>query len=121
MKDINQLKDYRKKYKRYYGIEFGSEYAVHHIDFDRSNNNIENLLLLPRGLHNKYHMCLDGCSNNEHMINGIITDLPKYKLTSMLHLVEALTEIQKWVKWKSYNYDEYLKNFIFNGSEEYEV
>lgn len=32
--------NYRKYYKEYYGIDFGSEYDIHHIDFDRSNNDI---------------------------------------------------------------------------------
>ena len=39
---------YREKYKRYYRIEFSKEYVVHHIDFDRENNDISNLLLLPK-------------------------------------------------------------------------
>lgn len=32
MKDINKLKDYRLKYKRYYDIDFDKDYAIHHID-----------------------------------------------------------------------------------------
>ena len=43
MKDIEKLKDYRKKYKRYFGIDFGKEYAIHHIDGDHSNNDINNI------------------------------------------------------------------------------
>ena len=42
---------YREKYKRYYGIEFGKDFVIHHIDFDRENNDISNLVLLPRELH----------------------------------------------------------------------
>lgn len=48
--------NYRKYYKEYYGIDFGSEYDIHHIDFDRNNNDIKNLILLPKKLHNKYHV-----------------------------------------------------------------
>lgn len=58
MKDINKLKDYRKKYKRYYGIDFGSDFVVHHLDFNRENNDISNLLLMPKELHEKYHYYL---------------------------------------------------------------
>lgn len=47
--------DYRKLYKEHYCIEFGNDYAVHHIDGDRSNNNISNLLLMPRDIHTKWH------------------------------------------------------------------
>lgn len=51
----NNARNYREKYKRHYGIEFGREYAVHHIDGDRSNDDIANLILLPLALHSKYH------------------------------------------------------------------
>ncbi len=43
MKDMNKLKDYRLKYKRYYGIDFGDNYVIHHIDLNHNNNNIKNL------------------------------------------------------------------------------
>ena len=46
---------YREKYKKRFGIKFNNDYEVHHIDFDRSNNEIENLILLPRDLHKKLH------------------------------------------------------------------
>ena len=55
MKDIDRLKDYRKKYKRYYGIEFDRSYAIHHIDGNHENNDMRNLLLLPTELHSRYH------------------------------------------------------------------
>ena len=38
MKDLDRLKGYRKKYKRYYGIEFDRSYAIHHIDGNHENN-----------------------------------------------------------------------------------
>lgn len=47
--------DYRKLYKEHYCIEFGSDYAVHHIDGNRSNNDISNLLLMPRHIHTAWH------------------------------------------------------------------
>ena len=47
--------NYRKIYSDYFGIKIGSEYAIHHIDGNRSNNKIYNLLLLPKRLHSQYH------------------------------------------------------------------
>ena len=47
--------DYRKLYKEHYCIEFGPEYAIHHIDGDRENNDISNLILLPESLHKRWH------------------------------------------------------------------
>lgn len=60
MKDIETVKNYRLKYKRYYGIDFDENYVIHHIDFNRQNNDISNLLLLPKELHQKYHLYLTG-------------------------------------------------------------
>ena len=49
--------DYISIYKDATGIDFdSSNYEVHHIDEDRSNNDIENLVLLPKELHSKYHI-----------------------------------------------------------------
>ena len=44
--------NYRKFYAEYYGIKWDpKKFQVHHIDGDRSNNSIENLVLLPTELH----------------------------------------------------------------------
>lgn len=110
------MEDYRKKYKRFYDIDFDRDFAIHHIDFDRNNNEIENLLLLPRGLHNKYHSSLSAICDENHLINGRIDKLGKFACTSFLTLGEALREIEKWKKWKKYNYDEYLKDLIFEDA-----
>jgi hypothetical protein len=32
---------------------------VHHMDFDKNNNDLSNLVALPRGQHKKYHHCVD--------------------------------------------------------------
>ena len=58
-------KKYRDLYKKYYNIDFDSSYEIHHIDFDRNNNDISNLLLLPKDLHSKYHTLLQriDCKN----------------------------------------------------------
>ena len=55
MKCIDRLKNYRQKYKYHYKINFDNKYVIHHIDGDRDNNDIKNLVLLPRDLHSKYH------------------------------------------------------------------
>lgn len=47
--------NYRKFYKEYYQIEFDNSFHIHHIDGNRENNNINNLLLLPKKLHQQYH------------------------------------------------------------------
>lgn len=49
--------DYRKYYKKIVG-DIPKDYEIHHIDFDRSNNYIYNLVALPKSLHRKYHQVL---------------------------------------------------------------
>lgn len=55
------MKDYRKLYKKHYDIEFGPEYVIHHIDENRDNNEIENLILLPSSLHSRFHEAIREC------------------------------------------------------------
>ena len=104
MKDINKLKDYRKKYKRYYNIEFGKEYAVHHIDGDRSNNDISNLLLLPSKLHSRYHYQKQIVEAGElsTKISGNALHSQSYYLNCLESFLETLNECNKWYDYKMY-------------------
>ena len=63
---------YRKFYAAYFGISIPREYDIHHIDFNRENNEISNLILLPRALHQRLHK-----SNRSHSERE---DLFKYNL-----------------------------------------
>lgn len=50
------MTDYRKLYGNYYHIKWDrKKYEVHHKDRNRENNEIENLVLLPKKLHKEYH------------------------------------------------------------------
>ena len=102
MKDINKLKDYREKYKRYYNIDFGSDFVVHHIDENRQNNDISNLLLLPRELHSKYHTY-----KTQHMMTPYYSDLSFMSCIARNHyrmtyndFEKVLEEAEKWVTLK---------------------
>jgi hypothetical protein len=58
-KEKRKMKDYRKIYADYYGIKWDSKlFEVHHIDRDRENNDINNLVLVPKKLHREYHKYL---------------------------------------------------------------
>lgn len=102
MKDINKLKNYREKYKRHYNIDFGSEYVVHHIDENKQNNDISNLLLLPRDLHNKYHLCKNivTSANPPLEIVGNGNHEQEYYITYLSHFIETIRECNKWYDYK---------------------
>ena len=47
--------NYRRFYQDKLGIVLEKSYHVHHIDSNRNNNNIVNLVALPKSLHLMYH------------------------------------------------------------------
>lgn len=106
------MANYRTIYKKYFGIEFDKNYAVHHIDFNRANNDISNLLLLPRELHAKYHFIINAltiCPEkpradgflNIRLSSVIVTD---YNMKILDLLPETIAECQKWLQYKRNNY-----------------
>lgn len=110
MKDLNKLKDYRRKFKRYYGIDFSTEYVVHHIDFDRSNNDMSNLMLLPRKLHSRYHFCVsamraigDGDGPNFTVDARIMSaNREGWYLSTLDQFSEVMMECAVWMDYKMY-------------------
>ena len=104
MRDINKLKNYRTKYKRYYEIEFGREYAVHHIDGNRENNDIANLVLLPSKLHSQYHFLktIIDRQNLPTVISGNALSSQSYYLSSLEEFLKVLKECNKWYDYKMY-------------------
>ena len=53
------MKQYRKYFQDYYGIKLNKNYDIHHIDLNHENNQISNLMILPKKLHNKYHILIN--------------------------------------------------------------
>lgn len=107
------MENYRLKYKRYYGIDFGKDYVIHHIDFDRNNNDISNLLLLPKELHTQYHIILNILGGN----NGLVDLRLNRTIKTFANLPQCISECQKWQLWKKYEYDDYIRHFIFDTKE----
>lgn len=94
--------NYRKKYKQHYNIDFGKEYVIHHIDENRDNNDIMNLLLLPNKLHSKYHTYKSQYEMASS--NGLCLDLNyssnmcrDWQMRELEKLLEVIKEIQIWV------------------------
>lgn len=54
--------DYHAFYEKQTGKPVPTDFHVHHIDFDRGNNNISNLVAIPSDLHNLYHTLYDSFS-----------------------------------------------------------
>ena len=100
--------DYRKKFKEYYRIEFSNDFHVHHIDLDRTNNDIENLMILPKKLHSSYHFLLGARDGNKlkrtinTKIHSSVINSDSYDLMQAKKLLEVLMECNKWYDYKLY-------------------
>lgn len=113
MKDYNKLKNYRNKYKRHFGIKFNENYVVHHIDMNRQNNDISNLILLPKELHEKYHTILNLISvcPQKTKADGFIdvrlscSLIMSYYSEMFKLLPQVLEECEKWIMLKNYKYN----------------
>ena len=104
MQELSKLKDYRVKYKRYYDIDFGNDFVIHHIDCDHSNNDIKNLLLLPTVLHSKYHFQKQIVENMSvpTRITGNGLNSQSYYLSCLQDFIETLKECNKWFDYKMF-------------------
>lgn len=96
--------NYNKKFKRHYNINFGKEYVIHHIDGNHSNDEISNLLLLPRKLHSKYHILKSVIDNHplSTTISGNQVNQGNYYLSYYERFIEVLNECNKWHDFKMY-------------------
>lgn len=47
--------NYRKFYEKTTGMDIPKNHHIHHIDFNKNNNNIDNLVCLKNKLHFNYH------------------------------------------------------------------
>lgn len=98
--------DYRQYYKDYFGIEFDKNYVIHHIDFNKENNDINNLLLLPKKLYSKYMFLLNGLNSSDGKITVDFTlrtnsgSLHTFDYDMMKHLCETMIEVDNWIREK---------------------
>ena len=104
MKDCSKLKNYREKYKRYYNIKFDKNYVVHHIDGNRENNAISNLVLLPSKLHAKYHFqkqIIEGYEIPTKICGNALHNQSFY-LNCLEEFLKTLNECNKWYDYKMF-------------------
>lgn len=88
-----------------YGIDIPSDYDIHHIDLDHSNNEIGNLLLLPHALHIRLHECiLSGiCTIASEALSFKYCNMPVHCSTAAKILkdyAEVYAEVYNWSQAK---------------------
>lgn len=96
---MEETLNYRKYYKNYYNI-----------DLDHNNNNIDNLLLLPKSLHKEYHKLLEEIKPISDdglilIIKSIVDSGSAYNSFSiqmMNRFLRVYNECQKWANYKAF-------------------
>lgn len=105
--------DYRKFYEEMCNIKIPEGYEVHHIDFDRDNNRIMNLVLLPKELHNKYHTLLSRYKSLSYELvtelqssielgSGINEYILKEDLETIKKFIEVWYECMRYVDYRNH-------------------
>lgn len=93
-------KEYTKILSDAMGISWkSSSFCVHHINHDRKDNCIDNLLLLPAKLHRKYHLLelQTKKMREEFSFEGIVKDISfhKNKLFAFIYTLSEMEEMKK--------------------------
>ena len=107
------MKDYRKIYQNECNIIIPKGYEIHHIDFNRENNEIMNLVMLPKKLHSEYHRTLLELQNSRYEIiikvQSVIDSgnlINEYIATNQHELenkfIKIWYECQKYVDYRNY-------------------
>lgn len=101
--------DYRKYYKKELGVNLTSDFHVHHIDLDKTNNDISNLVALPRVLHGKYHAAIMRIKPVSQYL-PLCTKLSyqgeqcnSYAIYCMEQFQNVYSECVKWVMFRDYH------------------
>lgn len=99
--------EYRKIYEQAIGRKIPEGFEIHHIDLNRKNNKLSNLVMLPKELHQEYHKRLGQLENRP--INTNITSIIQgganynnYVLNSIIKFQEILEECNQWCDYKYY-------------------
>ena len=100
-------RNYVKYYEDYYGIKIPDGFVVHHINRNRENNNIDNLIMLPNILHAKYHSYINLLSTD-----NILLDMHSLQKTDVIkNLAKTIEECREWIVKK---YDSDISKFMEN-------
>ena len=108
------MTDYKKLYAQTYGITWDADLEIHHIDRNRQNNDISNLILLPGYLHHELLICLyeavfisaQGTTGDiiERMMARVFNYGNSYYQRVFLRLSYVLSECKRWGLLKSVSY-----------------
>ena len=106
MKERYELENYRKRYERFYCEEIPEGYEVHHLDMNRGNGRISDLMAIPRELHRRYRETMtnlelsivsggDGSIKDVSMV-GMSNGACDMDVMPMSDMIEAAGDLSKF-------------------------
>jgi len=107
------MKSYRKIYEEFYNIKIPNGYEIHHIDFNHSNNDIKNLVMLPKELHKDLHYYYNEFERSKQ--NYTLEDITVFsgevnsKSFFMFNLINYCEVLKKCVFWMNQRDDALIR------------
>jgi hypothetical protein len=95
----------RKFYEDKTGRELPKDFHVHHIDFNGTNDDILNLIALPKKLHSKYHTTFAPVYLNENFFKPEIweTSIDIRKIDIVLEQFQKMRDVYaEFAGWHTY-------------------
>ena len=93
-------------YRSFYSkkvCDVGNGFVIHHMDHNRKNNNIENLVMLPSKLHHRYHYYKNVLAEKEKtfkMLGSCYCNYIDDYSNDINKLSEILKECSYWIDYK---------------------
>lgn len=115
------MRSYTKYYADYYGISWDhAKLEVHHINGNRRDNDIDNLILLPKELHRRLHRCgwFDLTRYETQMLQIGMSDQRHEDLEARVSVIE---ECRKWAILRAVNYKQPSGESLGEITEETEL
>lgn len=116
--------NYRKFYEEQTNLKLPKDFDVHHIDHNRENNNIENLIAIPKKIHQKYHWLFNqiyGFNISEIVIH-VNPHSYYYHLNNLNKYCKVVEEIHKFLIFRDSLLDKNKFNlYNYNYETKYDI
>ena len=88
---------YRKIYELELNDKVPDDFDVHHIDLNHKNNDIRNLIAIPKSLHQNFHKCINNIERERIKCDFEFEDLYKVGGNYSLEWCEIIQELGEYL------------------------